>query len=184
MLAAVNILFSLSLLSGLAILTLGLYSLFKSDFNFWPPPSSNSWQKKMSWFLFRVFVYPLFIIVLLNLKEISWGRPNTIAGGLIFVSGIYFAFKISFQLGLKNTYGDSKGLVTKGWFSKSRNPVYTSTIIALLGLMIFSPNFEVLVLSTIWIVIYLLLPFVEEIWLEKNYGEEYLEYKKRVRRFL
>ena len=39
-------------------------------------------------------------------------------------------------------------------------------------------------LLLMWALFYLLAPFLEEPWLEQEYGSEYLAYKKRVPRFL
>ncbi len=177
-------LFILALFSGSVILILGLCTAFIKGFNFWPPPKLNSWQKRVSWFLFRFLSYPLFTIVILNLKTIDWNNTFSLLGGLTFGFCLLLAFRISIKLGIKNTYGDRQGLITDGWYSISRNPVYLVTIIALLGLIICMPIFEVVTVSLLWILIYILIPFVEEPWLEKQYGKKYLEYKKRVGRFM
>ena len=76
-------------------------------------------------------------------------------------------------------------IIRKGLFRYSRNPIYLSFCVATVG--------AGLVLNSWWIVISvtvlkpLLERFVisrEEAYLEKKFGEYYLDYKKQVRRWL
>ena len=75
-------------------------------------------------------------------------------------------------------------LVTSGIYSKTRNPVYLSIIIIVLGISIFSERS----LTALWIVESALLIYYvakcEESDLESKFGEEYRTYKRNVPRFI
>jgi protein-S-isoprenylcysteine O-methyltransferase Ste14 len=76
-------------------------------------------------------------------------------------------------------------LITSGPYSLSRNPMYVAWTLMYVGIS--------LIVNSLWIAA--LLPVVvtfthysdvrlEERFLEKEFGEEYLQYKRRVRRYL
>jgi protein-S-isoprenylcysteine O-methyltransferase Ste14 len=75
-------------------------------------------------------------------------------------------------------------LVTSGIYSKTRNPVYLSFIIIVLGISIFSERS----LTALWIVESVLVFYWvakrEESDLESKFGEEYRTYKRNVPRFI
>jgi protein-S-isoprenylcysteine O-methyltransferase Ste14 len=82
-------------------------------------------------------------------------------------------------------YKPSTSIVTSGPYRFTRNPIYVGFTLMYLGLSIFA--------NALWPV--LLLPGVitmmrrgvierEEAYLERKFGEEYLSYKERVRRWI
>ncbi|MHA1929516.1 MAG: methyltransferase family protein, partial [Candidatus Thorarchaeota archaeon] len=75
-------------------------------------------------------------------------------------------------------------LVVVGPYRYSRNPIYLACILALLGLVIVWSSLIVF-LGTVIVYIIFRYKFIrrEEIILETEFGEEYLEFKKRVRRW-
>ncbi len=91
-------------------------------------------------------------------------------GAMIWV----LAFK---ELGLTRKM---ENLVTSGIYSRTRNPVYLATIVAVLGGAAYSRR----LLAFVWVLLtVLVLHWVarkEESELEKVYGERYVRYKKRV----
>jgi protein-S-isoprenylcysteine O-methyltransferase Ste14 len=113
---------------------------------------------------------------------VSWiGMAICCLGILLFVFAL-ISFGRSFRVGLDE---DSPGeLVTKGAFAISRNPIYTAFAFVLAGVFLIMPNWIILiyVFAAIWL-------FNRQIRLEeeslmKIYGDKYLEYCKKVRRFL
>ncbi len=75
-------------------------------------------------------------------------------------------------------------LITTGFFSISRNPIFLGMIISLLGLFLSTPNAITaifLILSYVLIQVQIRL---EEEYLTKIHGDAYLSYKRRVRRLL
>ena len=68
-----------------------------------------------------------------------------------------------------------------GW---SRNPVYVVSIAGLIGLGLTIHSGLVYTLLAVWGLFYIIAPFLEESWLEEQYGKEFLSYKVRVPRFV
>jgi len=76
-------------------------------------------------------------------------------------------------------------LITEGMYRYSRNPTYISMITVCIGIAVVSGNVWVL-LTTAITALYLNVNIVpiEEKYLEAQFGEEYRQYKIRVRRWL
>lgn len=90
--------------------------------------------------------------------------------------------KQSWRIGID--YDNKTRLVTIGFFKFSRNPVYLFLLVALVGLFLILPN---AITFTILFSAYLILQIsirLEEEHLEKQHGEVYVKYKKRVRRLI
>ncbi len=84
-----------------------------------------------------------------------------------------------------NTFKQPKKLVTTGLFRYSRNPIYLGFSIALFGVAIVLGNFiafdgffAFIIAANLWYI-----PF-EENEMEKQFGQDYLAYKKKVGRWL
>jgi protein-S-isoprenylcysteine O-methyltransferase Ste14 len=76
-------------------------------------------------------------------------------------------------------------LVTGGWFSLCRNPIYTSMIVGWSGLALIVPTWLALAaVVTIAAALELQVRFVEEPYLLRSHGEAYRAYASRVGRFL
>lgn len=180
-----NLAFALSFMSIVAIFGLSLVSLRIKSLIFFPPPSKQSWQSKVFLLLFRGFLYPL--IGLSLIVSISSDTPHhlfsLIIGIGLLLTGLGVAFHITFKMGWRKAFGDSGGLVTTGWFRYSRNPVYVATWIAMIGWAIVVPDWKIWVLLILWACLYLFAPYLEEPWLEAQYGTAYTEYKNTVPRF-
>ena len=180
------IIFSIALIADVGILVLSLFSLVNEEFQFWPPPKRNSWQYYVFWGLFRVMVLGVIILSVLdfnglNGSDSTWRYYVSIP---VAVAGFGFAFYITFYLGWKNAHGEKVGLVTDGFYKWSRNPVYVVSIVGLIGLGVSIHSVLVYVLLAIWSLFYFIAPFLEEPWMEKQYGQEFLAYKARVPRFI
>ena len=79
----------------------------------------------------------------------------------------------------------TKHLVVKGLYQFSRNPMYIGVMIALIGEVIFTKSSSLLIYSIIVFILFnIFIMLVEEPRLKRDFGEEYLAYCKRVRRWL
>ena len=75
-------------------------------------------------------------------------------------------------------------LVTKGFFSISRNPIFLGIMMANIGLFLVIPNaFTLLIISLSTISINTQIRLEEE-FLKREFGKVYLEYAKKVRRWI
>ena len=172
-----------------AIFALGGTALVKPDFDFFPPPSKDSWQHKAFMSLFRLFVYPLLAlsVMIFDPSRASLTPPSFISGisgVLLVLIGFGLAFWITGRMGWRNAFGEKRGLVTDGWFRWSRNPVYVATWLGLLGWTLVVGNVLVSVLLGLWALLYVFAPLSEEPWLFRMYGDAYESYMRRTPRFL
>jgi protein-S-isoprenylcysteine O-methyltransferase Ste14 len=152
---------------------------------FWPPPGVDTWQYRVFWTLFRILVLG---IVLLSVLDY---HGSGAVGGLRFSIGVLFvlvgfgaAFYATFYLGWRNAHGQAEGLKTDGWYHWSRNPVYVVSIVGIIGIGLLVNSSHVTCLLSLWALTYLVAPFLEEPWLENEYGKAFLDYKEKVPRFI
>lgn len=155
--------------------------IVKSDFEFWPPPSADSWQHGTFRTLFRVFFSSL---VILSVADFTPGSVwRYLPGALLLMIGFGFALNWTGFLGWKNAFGEATGLKTKGPFSVSRNPIYVVSILGMVGWAILVGSWYLTALLTIWACLYLSAPLLEERWMKEHYGEEFKNYAAQVPRF-
>lgn len=84
-----------------------------------------------------------------------------------------------------NPYGSTTAIVTAGPYRYSRNPLYLSLTLLYLGTAgaVNSP-WPIVTLPVALFIMYFGVIFREEHYLERKFGEVYLQYKRRVRRWL
>ena len=180
-----NIIFYINLLIHYIILGLVFWSILFYKKRVWPPPAKESWQYKIYWNLF--YLATLLDIILIYLEYNSWVIPYKIRvfiGVPLIVIGLSIVSLAIYILGIKNTYGLKDTFITNPPYKYTRNPQYLGDIILLLGLTLFINSLNLTLLFLLEIIIFIIMPFSEEIWLEENYGKEYLEYKNKTSRFI
>ena len=107
-----------------------------------------------------------------------------ILGSGIFLTG--WAFRLCKKKGTtRNPYGTPTAVVATGPFRFSRNPMYLGVSLVLLGAAIFVGTVP-LFLAPLAFFLTMNAVFIprEETTLERVFGQEYLDYKTRVRRWL
>ena len=180
-----NAIFYLNLSVHYIIFGLVLWSIFFSSKRIWPPPSKQSWQYKIYWYLFYIGIL---LDVILTFQEFNiWIIPNEIRYfigiPLVLIGTSILGFGI-YILGIKNTYGLKNGFIDKTPYKFTRNPQYLGDIILIIGLILFINSLNLTVLFLLTIIIFIIMPFSEEIWLEEKYGNEYIKYKNKTSRFI
>ena len=113
---------------------------------------------------------------------IAWIGVLFFLAGLIFVGWSLVSFGQSFRVGIDTEHPDK--LITTGVFAFSRNPIYTAFALILLGQFLMFPNWIILLYLVAGIWLFHRQVLREEDYLKKHYGQEYLDYCKRVRRYL
>lgn len=171
--------------AALAVLNvLLLATVFTDSFKLWPTPGKGSWQNFTFWPLFRG---GLGLTLLLGVWQFaaapSYGLEALI-GVPLGLMALAFTIYGYYDLGIENTYGGDDSLVTTGLYRYSRNPQYVASIIGFLGLALAVGTVETVVLCALAIGVYSLLPFAEEPWLARLYGDSYESYKLQTPRFL
>lgn len=116
------------------------------------------------------------------------GLPYNLIGILIAFSGFILMGKArdlfkKHQTTLK--IEKSNHMIDEGIFSRTRNPMYTGMSILIFGFSIFSTNVLALFLPLFFMTIIRLI-FIrrEEQLMFETFGKDYLEYKKKVRRWI
>ncbi len=171
-----------------ALITLNillLATVFSRSFKLWPTPSTKSWQHYTFWPLFRGGLGLTLIYALLTVSWPGDGEMLRFAVGLLCVCvGFGFTIYGYFDLGIENTYGADEGLVTNGLYRYSRNPQYVASILGFFGTGLAHGGLHAAILCGLAILVYLIMPYTEEPWLERAYGDVYAAYKARTPRFL
>lgn len=113
---------------------------------------------------------------------VEWVGVALCFTGLSFLLWSLISFGKSFRVGIDMSRPDK--LVTDGIFAHSRNPIYVAFAFILIGEFLIFSNWILLiyVLAGFWLFQRQVLR--EENYLAKRYGEEYAEYRHRVRRYL
>ena len=110
--------------------------------------------------------------------------------GIALVVGSYLNVKWCFRLFSAantntNTTKPTLAIVDSGPYKLSRNPMYLSFVVAYVGVSLLANSVVMLALTPVfmlWITRWVILP--EESYLEKHFGEEYLQLKRSTRRWL
>ncbi len=115
--------------------------------------------------------------------------PHAIVSGIIFFISFYFALG-GFIVLIRNktpfdTVKPTIKIVQEGPYRFSRNPLYLSLLLLLLGISILIVSFWLLCTLPILYILFLFKAVKpEEDYLSKKFGEEYLAYSSKVRRWI
>jgi protein-S-isoprenylcysteine O-methyltransferase Ste14 len=163
-----------------------LASITSDSFKLWPVPTTKSWRRYTFWPLFRG---GLGLTIVYCFVTAHW--PEGLGDTLSFAVGVICALIGTgltiygyFDLGIENTYCADDGLITNGLYRYSRNPQYVASMLAYAGGALANGSLSTVILCTLAILVYVILPFTEEPWLQRAYGDVYLDYKRRTPRFL
>jgi len=181
----VDFLFVVDVLIIFILLFGSIWSVALPKKRIWPPPHRRSWQYILTWICF----YLVFILnaALFILDWNSWifndgirlvlGIPLSVVGGLLVSWGVL-------TLGAGNTYGLKGGFVSTGPYLFMRNPQYLGDMILFIGLSIIANSSYLCITHALLILDFAITPLSEETWLEDQYGEAYMTYKRNTSRFL
>lgn len=131
------------------------------------------------------------IALILNAKgylkygEISGGKILLKVIGIVTIStGVYlWGYSVIIQ-DISHEIKNGK-LVTTGVYGIVRNPIYSAFLFVFSGVLILARNWYLLILPLVfWLLLTLFMKYTEEIWLEEKFGEEYIEYCKKVNRVI
>jgi protein-S-isoprenylcysteine O-methyltransferase Ste14 len=110
------------------------------------------------------------------------GIVLAVAGGLA-VFGAQLGMGASWRVGVSEDQGTD--LVTSGWFSMVRNPIYTAMVVGWSGIALMVPTWlGILAVFVIAVGLELQVRAVEEPYLIRAHGDDYRDYATRVGRFV
>jgi len=142
-----------------------------------------------------LFYVLTFLIALFIQKRISIGntffenKATKIAGVVFLITALFFLVRSLGQfLKSKNTLITIKpasSLQTTGIYSITRNPMYMGLAIVYLAITCFIGNWwNIILLPLLLLIVQEYIIKHEEIYLERRFGKEYLDYKSKVGRWL
>ena len=130
------------------------------------------------------WMWPLGAIFALPAPARYWVGAVIIAGAVLGL-GLWAIIVMRRSGESENPYRPTTKIVLRGPYRISRNPMYLQMILVCLGFAVLLSNAWILVLTPVGA--WALQRFVirpEEAYLERKFGEDYLSYKRRVRRWL
>lgn len=101
---------------------------------------------------------------------------------LIWIFAAQMQMQDSWRIGIEET--EKTELIARGLFKISRNPIFLGVLLAAIGFFLFIPSALSLCVA---VVSYVSISFqirLEEQYLENTHGQQYLDYKKKVRRWI
>jgi protein-S-isoprenylcysteine O-methyltransferase Ste14 len=156
---------------------------------------------KLFFIIFRSAIYvPLFILLFgwialsvrvydpgIGINLPAWLRPVGIALMIIGGALVLFCVKVFITRG-KGTpavFDPPTEFVATGPYAYVRNPMYIGGFILLIGFGSYHGSAAILFLSVILFVLFhFFVVLVEEPTLERSFGKSYIEYKKRIHRWV
>jgi protein-S-isoprenylcysteine O-methyltransferase Ste14 len=112
----------------------------------------------------------------------EWLGVTFCFAGLSLLLWSLISFRKSFRVGIDTSRPDK--LVTDGIFAHSRNPIYVAFALILIGQFLIFSNWILLIYVLVGFWLFHRQVLREEEYLKKHYGEEYIQYCLRVRRYL
>ncbi len=131
-----------------------------------------------------IFLKPAWILEINFPESSSFKIIALVLVSIGFLIGIlsFIAMKNSWRIAIQ--YDQKTELITQGVYRISRNPYFLSYDILFLGYLFYFPSIILIILYLCLIFVFHYIILEEEKYLELKHGSTYLEYKKRVNRYL
>jgi protein-S-isoprenylcysteine O-methyltransferase Ste14 len=151
----------------------------------WPPPKKQSWQYIIIWSLFCLALVLNILLLVLDWDNWIISKPVRFFVGIpVIIIGSFFVSWGFATLGIKNTSGIKSQFIAAGPYRFSRNPQYLGDVILFAGIILFSNSLYVAIVHVLGGIVFLIAPLAEEMWLEQQYGNQYVQYKNTTVRFI
>jgi protein-S-isoprenylcysteine O-methyltransferase Ste14 len=152
-------------------------------------------QAPINKYLFHTGKFSLYLSWLAGLLQLSGINFRTFGLSPLFSNGALLLMAVgltlfvisTINLGSSLRFGlpsDGTDLKHGGLYNFSRNPMYVGFYLLTLGTMLFSFNPAIIIISVYGIVILHFITLSEERFLQARFGQQYLDYRQRVRRYL
>jgi protein-S-isoprenylcysteine O-methyltransferase Ste14 len=151
----------------------------------WPPPKKHSWQYIIIWTLFYLALALNILLLLLDWNNWIISKPIRFFVGVpvIVIGSLLVSWGFA-TLGIKNTSGIKSQFIAAGPYRLTRNPQYLGDVILFAGIILFSNSLYVAIVHVLGGIVFLIAPLAEEMWLEQQYGNQYVQYKNTTVRFI
>jgi protein-S-isoprenylcysteine O-methyltransferase Ste14 len=131
----------------------------------------------------------ILVLAIMNPEKINYppGKIREILSYVLIFTGIVLFVLSSFHLGSSlriGLPGEGTSLKTGGLYRFSRNPMYLGMYALTLAAIIYTFSLWVFLPGLFSMVVYHLIVLGEEKFLAERFGDDYLKYRQRVRRYL
>lgn len=177
--------FAFDVAASLILVVGAVWSIAIPHNRIWPPPGKRSWQYLSTWMCFCVAFSGNAALLVVDWD--SWVTHNSdrfFLGLPLVAVGASLVFWGAFTLGARNTSGLRDGLVRSGPYRFTRNPQYLGDIALFVGLSLCANSLSLWITHGLLILVFLMAPWAEEVWLKEQYGEAYENYRRETPRFL
>jgi len=124
-----------------------------------------------------IVIVGLAVWLALHVSSVEWTAVK-IVGGVIAVVGLVLLLTARIQLGRSFSVGaQARKLVTAGLYSKIRNPIYVFSATFLVGIVIVTGRWPLLLIIVVLVPVQIFRARKEEAVLAAAFGEEYERYK-------
>ena len=137
-----------------------------------------------------VGLIPYLILQNSNLVDYKLNTLYDYIGLLFFIIGFIIVLVCIFHFatlgnGTLSPVDPTKKLVIKGLYKLTRNPMYVGVIFLLIGEVVFTKSINLLFYTLfVFIGFHLFIKYIEEPRLLNDFGEEYKQYSKSVKRWI
>ena len=130
------------------------------------------------------YVWPLDLLIDVP-KPVRYWLGGLIAVGALLGLGGWSVLIMRSDGQSENPWKPTFNIIDRGPFRISRNPMYLQMVLVCAGIGIVTMNGWILLFTPVcgWL-LWRLAISPEEVYLEKKFGDTYLKYKKRVRRWI
>ncbi|HSV49388.1 MAG TPA: isoprenylcysteine carboxylmethyltransferase family protein [Candidatus Acidoferrales bacterium] len=179
------VLLGVILTADILLLSVVAFSVLFPKSRIWPPPKKDTWQQWLSWALFTIVMFGVPLIGVLDFHSLGLDYfLQLLVGGLLFVLGLGIDLWGTKTLSAQQSMGNTGKIITTGPYRYTRNPQYVGFIILFIGIIFLTASSMALVTGVFAIFLFLIIPFSEEPWLKEQYGNPYIDYCKKVPRFI
>ena len=122
------------------------------------------------------------IIPYYSIKELN--NIIMMLGAILIIFGAVFWLSAVVNSKVTENIKENK-LVTTGIYAYVRHPIYSAFLYAITGLIFLSTNVLLFIFPVIyWLILTEAMKRTEERWLLVKFGDDYLDYEKKVNRFI
>ena len=157
-------------------------------------PALNKYYR-IIYVVFATIGLLLIIMYQSTIPQLNLYKPDTLitflgfgmaSVGLIIIKESFLHYDAKEFLGFKQINGDlnEQGLIRQGILEYIRHPLYSGSMLLLIGYLIFAPNIMNLLTVTCMILYFIIGSRLEEKRMIRTFGDDYLRYKQEVPPFI
>lgn len=175
---------SITVIACLAVGAIVVWSDKNPDRAIWPPPKFGWTARIATWGVTVIAIGAAYLAGRLSWNAWDWpdGIRWFVGFPLAFVASSASSWAIM-KLGLDQSMGADRHLVTGGIFARTRNPTYMANLALCLGWILLAASWPAAISAGALAALYVFAVPYEERWLARTYGDTWTDYRARVKRW-